>query len=102
MLCVAISDAKVIISAMIDSWQVYIVECSDGTLYTGISNNIDKRIREHNLGIGAKYTKGRRPVKLLARWDCADKSHASKIEYKIKGLTRENKLKSIIHNRGYL
>jgi putative endonuclease len=80
-------------------WYVYIVECSDGTLYTGISNNIDKRIREHNSGIGARYTKGRRPVKLLAKWDCADKSHASKMEYGIKGLTRAAKLQSIVDSR---
>jgi putative endonuclease len=80
-------------------WYVYIVECSDGTLYTGISNNIDKRIREHNSGIGARYTKGRRPVKLLAKWDCADKSHASKMEYRIKGLTRAAKLQSIVDSR---
>ena len=76
-------------------WYVYIIECSDGTLYTGISNNISKRIREHNSGIGSKYTRGRRPVKLLAKWDCADKSHASKMECRIKGLTRADKLKAI-------
>jgi len=77
------------------NWHVYIVECSDGTLYTGISNDVDKRIRDHNSGIGSKYTKGRRPVKLLARWDCADKSDASKMEYRIKRLTREDKLRAI-------
>jgi putative endonuclease len=81
------------------NWYVYIVECSDGTLYTGISNNIGKRITAHNLGIGSKYTKGRRPVKLLARWNCADKSHASKMEYRIKGLAREDKLRLIIHGQ---
>jgi putative endonuclease len=81
------------------NWYVYIVECSDGTLYTGISNNIDRRIKEHNKGIGSKYTKGRRPVTLLARWDCADKSHASKMEYRIKGLTREDKLRLIINGQ---
>jgi len=81
------------------AWYVYIVECSDGTLYTGISNNIVERIREHNLGVGSKYTRGRRPVELLAKWDCADKSHACKIEHKIKGLTREGKLRSIINGR---
>jgi putative endonuclease len=70
------------------AWCVYIVGCSDGTLYTGISNNIVKRIREHNLGIDPKYTRGRRPVKLLAKWGCADKAYASKIEYKIKALSR--------------
>jgi putative endonuclease len=84
---------------MKDIWQVYILECSDGTLYTGITNNIDKRIKQHNLGIGSKYTNGRRPVKLLAKWDCDNKSHASKMEYGIKGLTREEKLRSIILNK---
>ena len=80
------------------AWYVYIVECSDGTLYTGISNNIGKRVREHNLGVGSKYTRGRRPVKLLAKWYCADKSYASKMEYRIKGLTREDKRRSIINS----
>ncbi len=82
------------------AWYVYIVECNDGTLYTGISNNIDKRISEHNSGIGSKYTRGRRPVKLLARWDCADKSDASKMEHSIKGLRRENKLRLIVRWAG--
>ena len=81
------------------AWYVYIVECSDGTLYTGISNNIVKRLGEHNLGIGSKYTRGRRPVKLLAKWDCAGKPQASKMEHKIKGLTRENKLRSITNGQ---
>ncbi|MGD0351991.1 MAG: GIY-YIG nuclease family protein [Dehalococcoidia bacterium] len=79
------------------AWYVYIVECSDGTLYTGISNNIVKRIREHNLGIGSKYTRGRRPVKLLRKWDYEDKSLASKMEHRIKRLTREGKLRSIMN-----
>ena len=82
---------------MIGKWYIYIVECSDGTLYTGISKNINKRIREHDLGVGSKYTRGRRPVKLLAKWDCADKSYASKMECRIKGLNRESKLKLIIN-----
>jgi putative endonuclease len=86
-------------SPMKGSWYVYIVECSDGTLYTGITNNISKRVRAHNLGIGSRYTSGRRPVKLLAQWDCADKSHASKMEYIIKGLSRDDKLRSIINGK---
>ena len=81
------------------NWYVYIVECSDGTLYTGITNNLGRRIREHNSGIGSKYTRGRRPIKLLARWDCADKSHASKMERRIKGLCREDKLRLIINGK---
>jgi len=78
------------------AWCVYIVKCSDGTLYTGISNNIDRRIRDHNSGIGSRYTRGRRPVKLLGKLDCADKSHAAKIEYKIKRLARKGKLRAIV------
>ena len=80
-------------------WCVYIVECNDGTLYTGISNNIDERIWEHNSGTGSKYTRGRRPVKLLAKRDCNDKSQASKIEYRIKRLRRKDKLRSITNGR---
>jgi putative endonuclease len=80
-------------------WCVYIIECNDGTLYTGISKDIVKRIKEHNSGIGSRYTRGRRPVKLLARWDCEDKSHASKMEYSIKQLSRKNKLQLIPHGK---
>lgn len=81
------------------NWCVYVVKCKDGTLYTGITNNIEERIREHNSGIGSKYTRGRRPVKLLAKWDCEDKSHASKMEYRIKGLKRKDKLGAIINGK---
>jgi putative endonuclease len=76
-------------------WSVYIVQCNDGTFYTGISNNIVKRIKEHNSGIGSRYTRGRRPVKLLASWKLEDKSHAAKMEYRIKQLTRKDKLELI-------
>ena len=81
------------------NWCVYIVECNDGTFYTGITNNIGERIKEHNSGIGSRYTRGRRPVKLVAKWDCEDKSHASKMEYKIKGLKRKDKLRAIINGK---
>ena len=73
-------------------WFVYIVECSDKTLYTGITNNLDKRIKAHNDGKGAKYTKGRRPVILFKSFACTSKSEALKLEYRIKQLSREEKL----------
>lgn len=73
-------------------WYVYIVQCSDNTLYTGISNNVTKRIDAHNKGKGAKYTKTRRPVVLLKQFECPDRSSASKLEYKIKQMTRKQKL----------
>lgn len=74
-------------------WYVYIVECSDGSLYTGITTDVNKRIGTHNKGKGAKYTKTRLPVVLRASFDGFDKSTAAKEEYRIKQLTRKDKLK---------
>ncbi|MEA1892058.1 MAG: GIY-YIG nuclease family protein [Campylobacterota bacterium] len=75
---------------------VYILQCSDSTLYTGITTNIKRRIDEHNNSDkGAKYTRTRRPVKLVYRERCEDRSSASKREYAIKKLTREKKLELI-------
>lgn len=73
-------------------WCVYIVRCFDGTLYTGITNNLQKRIDTHNKAKGAKYTKTRLPVVLLKSFTCQNKSEALKLEYKIKKLTRQEKL----------
>ena len=73
-------------------WYVYIVECSDGTLYTGITIDVNKRIETHNKGKGAKYTKTRLPVILRASFDGFDKSSAAKEEYRIKQLTRKEKI----------
>lgn len=70
---------------------VYIVECRDNTYYTGWTTNLDKRIKAHNLGKGAKYTKARRPVKLVYLEEYDDKSSALKREYAIKQLTRKQK-----------
>lgn len=76
-------------------WYVYILECSDGTLYTGITTDLDKRLQTHNKGKGAKYTKARLPVVLKASFEAEDRSQASKEEYRIKQLTRIEKLKLI-------
>ena len=76
-------------------WFVYIVECSDGTLYTGITTNVERRLKEHNNGKGAKYTKVRRPVILRKVFEAMDRSEASKEEYRIKQLSRIEKLKLI-------
>lgn len=73
-------------------WYIYILECFDKTLYTGITNNVEKRIKQHNAGKGAKYTKIRLPVKLKALFEAENRSQASKEEYRIKQLTREEKL----------
>jgi putative endonuclease len=76
-------------------WYVYILKCSDDTLYTGITNNLEKRIQTHNIGKGAKYTRGRGPVTLEVSFEFETKSLALKEEYRIKQLTRENKFKLI-------
>ena len=78
---------------------VYIVKCSDATLYTGITTDLKRRVYEHNNSDkAAKYTKVRRPVKLVYYEECIDRSSASKREYLIKHLSRKEKLKLI--NRG--
>lgn len=76
-------------------WYVYILECSDGTLYTGITTDLDKRLKTHNNGKGAKYTKARLPVVLKASFEAKDRSSASKEEYRIKQLTRKEKIELI-------
>ena len=77
-------------------WHMYVVECSDLTLYTGITTNVMRRIKEHNTSTrGAKYTRARRPVKLLYEKEYLDRSSASKAEYKFKKLNRKEKLKII-------
>lgn len=78
-----------------DPWYVYIVECADGTLYTGCTTNIEHRLEKHNSGKGAKYTRGNGPVQLLHSEECRDKSAAQKREHEIKQLTRSAKLELI-------
>jgi len=75
------------------SYFVYILECSDKTLYTGIAKDINRRLDEHNNSAkGAKYTRARRPVKLLYVEEFEDRSSACKREYAIKQLSREAKI----------
>ena len=76
-------------------YSVYIVKCNDGTLYTGISNNVDNRVAKHNSGTGAKYTKTRLPVHLVYTKVIGTKSDALKEEYRIKQLSRSEKLKLV-------
>ncbi len=74
------------------SWVCYLLQCADNTLYCGITNDLDKRLAAHNAGEGAKYTRGRTPVKLLYHELCVDKSAALKRELEIKSLSRTEKL----------
>lgn len=73
-------------------WFVYLLTCSDGTLYCGATTNIEKRVKKHNAGAGAKYTKTRLPVSLFKFWTFINKSDALKREYAIKQLSRDEKL----------
>lgn len=70
----------------------YIVECSDGSLYTGWTNHLEERMKSHNEGKGAKYTRARLPVRLVYYETFATKQEAMKREYAIKQLTRQDKL----------
>ena len=81
-------------------WYVYIIECADNSLYTGITINPERRVLEHNTSSkGAKYTKTRRPVNLVYVETWPDRSSATKREYQIKKLTRKNKLLLINHHK---
>lgn len=77
-----------------NAWQVYIVRCVDGTLYTGIARDVGRRVDEHNGEgrTGASYTRARRPVQLVYQEPAADRSAASRREHQIKQLSRTEKL----------
>jgi putative endonuclease len=77
---------------------VYIIECCDGTLYTGYARNVEERVKVHNEGKGAKYTRGRRPVRLLYSETCTNKSAALRREREIKAKARKAKLRLIEGN----
>ncbi|MDU5504305.1 MAG: GIY-YIG nuclease family protein [Anaerococcus vaginalis] len=76
---------------------VYILRCSDGSLYTGWTNNLKNRLKKHNKGLGAKYTRARRPCKLVFFMEVSDKKIAMKIEYRIKKLKKKSK-ENIVNN----
>lgn len=73
-------------------WTVYILQCRDGTLYTGITDNLPRRLAAHNGGKGAKYTRSRGPVVLVHQESCPDRSAALRRERAIKALSRSQKL----------
>ena len=78
---------------MSDLWYVYILRCSDNSLYTGIATDVDRRVDEHNQDntLGARYTRARRPVKLVYREEVETRSEALKREYAIKQLSKKDK-----------
>ena len=76
-------------------WVVYILRCSDKSLYTGITNNIEKRFDAHNQGTGAKYTRSRRPVKLMTTSAKMERGEAMRLEIKIKKLPKTEKIDAL-------
>jgi putative endonuclease len=74
---------------------VYMVQCRDGTLYTGYTNNVARRIAAHNAGKGGHYTRAHRPVALIATWSFTTKGEALRAEGQIKRLSRAQKLRLV-------
>ncbi len=84
-----------------EDWTVYIVKCGDGTYYTGISNNVTRRLEEHKAGKGAKYLRGRGPLEIIFQTNVESHGTALKYEIKIKKLSR-NKKTELISNPSLL
>lgn len=80
-------------------WFVYILRCADGTLYTGVSTNITRRCKQHNDGKAARYTRSRRPVRVVFQEAQSDQSSALRREAEIKALSRRQKLALIRKGR---
>lgn len=74
-------------------WVLYILECGDGTLYTGITNDLNRRLAAHRAGKGAKYTRGRAPLTLRYVEECEDHPQALRRERQVKALPRKDKCK---------
>lgn len=82
-------------------WYVYMLRCGDGTLYTGITDDVERRLAAHRAGKGAKYTRGRGPLKLVYREEVPGKSAALRREIQIKRLRRGEKEKLIEHAKSF-
>lgn len=73
------------------SWLLYILECSDGSFYTGVTNDLDRRLRAHQDGTASRYTRTRRPVVLVYREECGSRAQALSRECAVKSLSRQLK-----------
>jgi predicted GIY-YIG superfamily endonuclease len=76
-------------------WYLYVLRCGDGTLYTGITTDVQARFAQHQAGKGAKYTRGRGPLEVVYTEECEDHSAALKRELAVKALSREEKEKML-------
>lgn len=83
------------------TWQIYLLRCADGSLYTGCTNNLARRIQQHQAGTAAKYTRSRLPVKLVYSEPCQDRSTAQAKEAAIKALTKNEKEALVASNPAY-
>ena len=83
---------------MANTWKLYILRCGDGSLYTGITTDVAKRLEVHRSGKGAKYTRGRGPLELVYEEECGDHSAALKREHEIKSMSRQEKEKMLWKN----
>ena len=77
------------------TWYLYILRCGDGSLYTGITDDVQRRLKAHSQGKGAKYTRGRGPLELVHQESCGSHSDALKREIEVKRLTRAQKTELI-------
>ena len=73
------------------NWLVYMLECSDNSIYTGITNNLEERLKKHQSGNGAKYLRGRLPIKLVYKENFINRSEATKREIYIKKMSKKEK-----------
>ena len=87
---------------MKQEWVVYLIQCSDKSLYCGITNNLKKRLAAHNSGRGAKYTRSRRPVRLMSVSPKLTKSDALKLEYSVKQVPAGEKQNELSKGEGSL
>lgn len=86
-------------SPIAETWTVYIIECSDCTFYTGITNDLARRLDQHNTGRASRYTRTRRPVRMIYQEDYVSRSEASIREWEIKSLSRKEKENLILERR---
>ena len=82
-------------------WFVYLARCADDTFYCGITNDLVARLTAHNAGKGARYTRNRRPIEMLVTRRCTTKGRALQLEYRVKQLTRAQKLKLVATPAGF-
>lgn len=87
---------------MNEGWQLYIVQTAAGVLYTGISTDVARRVEQHLSGRGARALRGKGPLALVYRCDAGDRASASRLEYRVKQLSRQQKLRLVAHQPGCL